>query len=211
MSTYPVHIHYQDDYLLVINKPSGLLSVPGRGDYAHHNLAVMVQAHYPDALIVHRLDMATSGLLLMALGKSVQRQLSLLFQQRQVGKKYVAIVNGWPQQRSGDIDFPLLCDWPHRPRQKVDYEQGKPALTQYKVLHYNTDNTARVELEPVTGRTHQLRLHMSALGHAILGDTLYAKAMVQQQASRLLLHATALEFTHPVTGEVMIISSDVPF
>jgi tRNA pseudouridine32 synthase/23S rRNA pseudouridine746 synthase len=196
-----VHV---DDALIVLNKPSGLLSVPGRGADKADNLASRVQAQFADALIVHRLDMATSGLLIMARGALMQSALSRMFMQRQVRKRYVAVVAGLVTPGAGEIDLPLIADWPNRPLQKVDHEHGKPSLTRYRVLqHKNVQNTTSLELEPITGRSHQLRVHLRELGHPILGDLLYAPPDVQARASRLLLHASELALTHPQTRVAM--------
>lgn len=201
-----------DDALLVVNKPSGLLSVPGRGEHKQDCLISRVQVAFPDALIVHRLDMQTSGLLVLARDKETHRQLSLLFQQRAVQKSYIAVVDGVLQKAFGEIDLPLICDWPNRPRQIVDHQQGKPSRTLYRVLGPGIDpDSTRVELVPETGRSHQLRVHMQSLGHAILGDRLYADESAQAKSSRLLLHATSLAFVHPLTGEPLAVSSEVPF
>jgi tRNA pseudouridine32 synthase / 23S rRNA pseudouridine746 synthase len=172
--------------LIVVNKPAGLLSVPGRGADKQDCAVARVQALYPDALTVHRLDMATSGLLLFARGAAMQRALSLDFAERRVAKRYIALLAGRLDSGSvwAEIDLPLIADWPNRPRQKVDLEAGKPSLTRYRPLEHDGAHT-RVELEPVTGRTHQLRVHMRALGHPIVGDTLYGGP----PATRLFLHA----------------------
>jgi tRNA pseudouridine32 synthase/23S rRNA pseudouridine746 synthase len=205
-------IIYQDDHLLAINKPAELLAVPGRGEDRQDSLASRVQQAWPAALIVHRLDMSTSGIMLMALSTSMQRQLGILFQQRKVDKCYQAVVNGRLDAEQADIDLPLICDWPNRPRQKVDRLQGKPSLTRYRVLSYDaTTNSSRLELSPVTGRSHQLRVHMQAIGHPILGDRLYADSGVQNQSPRLLLHASHLSLIHPHTGESLSIASPAPF
>ncbi len=205
-------IIHEDEYLLVLNKPSGLLSVPGRGAEKQDSLAVRAQARYPDALIVHRLDMETSGLIVLARGKLMHRQLSLLFQERRVHKHYVAVVEGIIAVERGEVDHPLITDWPNRPRQKIDVEHGKAAHTRFQVLQRDRLNhTTRVELEPVTGRSHQLRVHMQSLGHAILGDRLYASAQAQAASERLLLHACRLAFQHPVTQQVVCFSSEAPF
>lgn len=201
---------FMDGSLLVVDKPSGLPSVPGRSAELHDCMASRVQAEVPDALVVHRLDMATSGLLVFARGKPVQRSLSHAFAQREVGKRYVAVVAGVMAHDTGEIDLPLITDWPNRPRQKVDFDIGKPSLTRYRVLE-RLDGVTRVELEPVTGRSHQLRVHLLALGHPILGDALYAPAEVAAGAARLLLHARWLRFVHPVEGGVMCFDSEVPF
>lgn len=205
-------ILYMDDALLVVDKPSGLLSVPGRGADKQDCLLSRVQVEYADALIVHRLDMETSGVMVLARSKSVHRQLSGLFEQREVQKRYVAVVDGHIRDASGMIDLPLICDWPNRPRQIVDHEQGKPSLTRFKVLWRNIEEgTTRVELEPETGRSHQLRVHLQSLGHPILGDRFYADEQQQAKASRLLLHALSLSFVHPLTAEPMRFVCDAPF
>ena len=201
-------ILYKDEFLLVINKPSGLLSVPGRGQDKQDCLISRVQAEYSDALIVHRLDMSTSGLMIIARGKEMESYLSILFQQREVKKKYIAIVSGKVAPEQGEINLPLMTDWPNRPKQKVDFESGKPSQTKYLVLSDN-DNNSRVELTPVTGRTHQLRVHTAhqdGLNNPIVGDQLYG-----QDAERLMLHAQRLAFTHPRTGKRMILETDSPF
>ncbi len=195
---------YVDEQLLVLNKPAGLLSVPGRGIEKQDCLLRRVQQVYPEALTVHRLDMSTSGLMVLARGKAMERALSILFQQRAVHKRYIAVVSGQLAQEHGSIDLPLITDWPNRPRQKVDDEHGKASQTRYQLLHYDSQtDTSRVELEPLTGRTHQLRVHMMSLGHAILGDEFYATPAVYAQSDRLLLHATCLGFTHPVSGAAL--------
>lgn len=205
-------IIHADEHLLLVNKPAGLLSVPGRGPEKQDCLISRVQREYPAALTVHRLDMSTSGLMVLALGKAMERELSILFQQRKVHKRYTAVVSGKPEQGSGEIDLPLITDWPNRPRQIVSYEHGKPSQTRYRVLEYNAEhNTSRVELEPLTGRTHQLRVHMMSLGHAILGDEFYASPEAFAQAERLLLHAATLGFTHPVTGKALQFNSPAMF
>jgi tRNA pseudouridine32 synthase/23S rRNA pseudouridine746 synthase len=214
--TPPAHtgldILHQDDALLVLNKPSGLLSVPGRGPEKQDCLTLRVQTDYPEAMNVHRLDMETSGVMVMARSRSVHRRLSRLFQERAVHKRYVAVVDGRVEQIAGAIDLPLITDWPNRPRQKVDYENGKPSRTRFRVMHHDArGNTTRLELAPETGRTHQLRVHLQTLGHAILGDKLYAGKAVQEKADRLLLHASSLSFIHPVTGKHVCFASTVPF
>jgi len=201
-----------DEALIVLDKPSGLLSVPGRGPANADSLATRVQADYPDARIVHRLDMATSGLIVMARGVAMERRLSIAFQQRQVEKRYVAVVTGKPDAESGEVNLPLICDWPNRPRQKVDFELGKASLSAYALMAYDTaSNTSRVDLRPHTGRTHQLRVHMQAIGHPILGDELYADDATCKAAPRLLLHATALTLPHPLHGQPLRLLSQPPF
>lgn len=205
-------IIHADEHLLVVNKPAGLLSVPGRGPEKQDCLVSRVQRDYPTALTVHRLDMSTSGLMVLALGKAMERALSILFQQRKVNKRYIAVVGGELAQDSGEIDLPLITDWPNRPRQIVSYEHGKASQTRYQVLSYDAEyNTSRVELEPLTGRTHQLRVHMMSLGHAILGDEFYASAKGFAQAERLLLHAAVLGFEHPVTGKKLSFTNPAEF
>lgn len=202
---------YRDESLIVVNKPAGLLAVPGRGADKQDCLAGRVQAEFPDALIVHRLDMATSGLLLFARGVAMQRRLSHLFRERLVSKRYVAVVSGRLEPLSGEIDLPLVGDWPNRPRQKVDLANGKPSLTRYRLLvHDAVTDTTRVELEPVTGRTHQLRVHMAAIGHPILGDALYG-GEAGGRVERLLLHASVLSFVHPLNAELLSMASEPPF
>ncbi len=203
---------YADPYLLIANKPDALLTVPGRGEDKHDCLITRVQTRYPDALIVHRLDFNTSGLLVLARGKSIHRRLSLLFQNRLVEKRYVAVVNGKPAQDSGRIDLPLIVDWPNRPLHKVDFETGKPSQTEYRVLSYDPEHhCSRLELTPLTGRTHQLRVHLQAIGHTILGDPLYADTAVRAKASRLLLHAEYIAFDHPESGEALSFSCPADF
>ena len=207
-------ILYADADLIVIDKPAELLSVPGRGEHLQDCVASRAQALYPDALIVHRLDMSTSGLLVLARGALAQRTLSITFAERRVNKRYQAVVAGRPDQAAGTIDLPLRCDWPNRPRQMVDHALGKPSVTHWRTLSAwaGTDIKAtRIELEPVTGRSHQLRVHLLALGHPILGDNLYAPADARAAAPRLLLHACELTLPHPTRSELLRFSSEVPF
>jgi tRNA pseudouridine32 synthase / 23S rRNA pseudouridine746 synthase len=206
-------IHLDADCLVVI-KPSGLLSVPGRGQQGLDCLAACVQAQFGDALVVHRLDMSTSGLMLFARGASAQRRLSVAFAQREVQKRYVAVVQGCVSSLQGEINLPLMADWPNRPKQMVNHQLGKPSLTRWRVLNRNHDAqgaTTRLELEPVTGRAHQLRVHLLAHGHPILGDALYAPPDALLRAPRLQLHATQLEFAHPVHGLRLKFESAAPF
>jgi tRNA pseudouridine32 synthase/23S rRNA pseudouridine746 synthase len=198
---------YQDDALLIVNKPAGLLAVPGRGADKQDCLSARLLADFPDSLVVHRLDMATSGLMVFARGMAMQRRLSQMFREREVSKRYIAVVSGKLELEADEIALPLICDWPNRPKQMVDHTQGKPSLTRYRLLGQEGGNS-RVELEPVTGRTHQLRLHMAAIGHPILGDALYGDV---SNAPRLLLHANSLSFKHPVSGEPLSFSSSSPF
>lgn len=202
---------FADDCLIVADKPAGLLSVPGRGEGMDDCLVNRVRAEFPDALGVHRLDMGTSGLLVLARGKEMHRLLSRAFEQRQVDKRYSAVVYGLLAEDAGEIDLPLICDWPNRPRQKVDFEVGKRSLTRYRVLERDpASQTTRVELEPVTGRSHQLRVHLAALGHPILGDELYG-GPAHELAPRLLLHAMDLAFFHPSTASRVQFHSPPPF
>ncbi len=182
--------------MLVVNKSAGLLTVPGRGEDKADCLISRVQQIYSDALIVHRLDMETSGLVLLARGTEMQGQLSKTFREREVQKSYVALVSGQLSHEVGEVELPLLVDWHNRPRQRVNMLDGKPSLTRYQLITFEND-VSRVELEPITGRSHQLRLHMVAIGHPILGDTLYDG----RTAERLMLHAQRLSFVHPLTGE----------
>ena len=202
-------VHVDND-LIVADKPSGLLAVPGRGESGRDCLAARIQARFADALVVHRLDQATSGLMLFARGAAAQRTLSLAFARREVGKRYVAVVAGAMLMDEGTIELPLMRDWPNRPRQIVDFAHGKPSLTRWRVLARHA-NTTQVELEPLTGRSHQLRVHLQAIGHPIVGDALYARPEVQAMAPRLLLHASALTFAHPANGEGLRFESEVPF
>lgn len=203
---------YKDEYLLVVNKPAGLLSVPGRGVDKLDSLISRVQKEYEDALIVHRLDMATSGLLVLALGAQSHRALSMLFQNRQVKKEYVAVVHGELTAESGTIDLPLITDWPNRPKQMVDFIHGKASQTQYRVLQRDSHRQrTRVSLIPITGRTHQLRLHCQYIDHSIVGDRLYAPAELAEQEKRLLLHAKNLCFIHPETKEELAFNLDADF
>jgi tRNA pseudouridine32 synthase/23S rRNA pseudouridine746 synthase len=203
---------FAGDGLLVLDKPAGLLSVPGRGADKQDCLSARAQRVFADARVVHRLDMATSGLFLMARGAAMQRALSIAFAGREVRKLYVALVAGRLREDEGEIDLPLRADWPNRPRQRVDAASGKPSLTRWRTLaHDPAVDTTRVELVPVTGRTHQLRVHLQAIGHPILGDALYAPPTVHERAPRLMLHATRLQLTHPATGEALQFDSRPPF
>jgi tRNA pseudouridine32 synthase/23S rRNA pseudouridine746 synthase len=258
--------YFVDEHLLIINKPAGLLSVPGRGEDKQDCLSARVQQRFPDALVVHRLDMATSGLMVFARGEAIQRALSRMFREREVSKRYVALVAGdlregenksevkstpsltlpqrerecWRAVGDGwwEINLPLMVDWPNRPKSKVDFESGKPSLTRYRLLGMETlclravdgasfDTASptqderlagalgeernfvfsRLELEPITGRTHQLRLHLASIGHPIIGDTLYDG----RKAERLMLHATRLAFDHPITAKPLYFESDAPY
>jgi tRNA pseudouridine32 synthase / 23S rRNA pseudouridine746 synthase len=213
---------YEDNALLVFNKPSGLLSVPGKGPEKADCLRTRVQQVYPEALTVHRLDMSTSGILLMARSAALHRALSIAFQDREVHKRYIALVYGQIQDNHCDdgddsstwrlIDLPIATDWINRPLQKIDATEGKPSQTRYKIMSYDAQlNATQVELAPITGRTHQLRVHLQALGHPILGDHLYASPEIQAKSHRLMLHASSLAIKHPQTGEKMQWHSPAPF
>lgn len=202
---------YQDEHIMVVNKPSGLLSVPGRQEEHRDSIMTRIQRDYPAAESVHRLDMATSGVIAVALTKAAERELKRQFREREPKKQYLARVWGHPAQEKGLVDLPLICDWPNRPKQKVCFETGKSAQTEYEVLEYAADNTARVMLKPITGRSHQLRVHMQALGHPILGDRFYATPEALEMAPRLLLHAETLTITHPKFATRMTFKAPVDF
>ena len=201
---------YQDDHIIVLNKPSGLLSVPGKALEHRDSLQLRVQRVWPSATIVHRLDMATSGLMIMALNKASHRHISKQFETRLVKKTYYARIFGQPKHNEGVIELPLICDWPNRPKQMVDHERGKAACTHWSVISHNKMSTL-VKLEPITGRSHQLRVHMLALGHPILGDRLYAHEQALALSSRLCLHASKIIFTHPHTLETLTFESEYNF
>tara|TARA_B100001063_G_scaffold208892_1_gene205592 strand:+ start:5983 stop:6612 length:630 start_codon:yes stop_codon:yes gene_type:complete len=203
-------IVYQDDDLLIVNKPSGLLTVPGKDPKHADCLIARINRVFPTAKIVHRLDMATSGIICLAMHKEAHRNLSIQFQDRKTAKRYIARVFGKLEQETGSVDLPLICDWPNRPKQMVDHDNGKPSLTHFKVLEYE-GNATRVELTPITGRSHQLRVHMLSLGHPILGDKLYAHPEAFAMAPRLQLHAEMLTLAHPASGETLIFEAAPEF
>jgi len=194
----------------MIDKPAGLLSVPGRGPEKADCVVSRLQNELDEVFTVHRLDMATSGVMVFARTKEVQRNLSMQFEKRLCHKTYIAHVWGVPLPEQGSIDLPLITDWPNRPRQKVDHEIGKQSLTEYEVLS-DTVTGVEVRLTPITGRSHQLRVHMSAIGHAILGDQLYAHDEAKAAAPRLCLHAYSLKFDHPISGVRSEFSTVCPF
>ena len=206
----PLDIIHQDAHLLAVNKPSGLLSVPGKAIEHRDCLETRVKAVYPDALLVHRLDMDTSGVMIFARSKDVQRHLGLQFERRHLEKTYVARVWGRIETDTGTVDLPLLVDWPNRPLQKVDYENGKSSVTDWSVIECE-DHVTRVELRPKTGRSHQLRVHMLELGHPILGDRFYGDDTVIAAADRLQLHAQSLRLRHPDGGEWIELTAACPF
>lgn len=202
-------ILHDDHEILIVDKPSGLLSVPGRGEDKTDCLIERLRAAFPTVLLVHRLDMDTSGVMVFALTPHAQRHLSRQFEERKVRKVYVARLSGRLEPKTGAVDLPLIVDWPNRPRQKVDHDNGRPALTEWRVVRTNGAET-RVRLMPLTGRSHQLRVHMAELGHAILGDPLYATGAAADHP-RLMLHAESLRIQHPDTGIQSSFSSKPPF
>lgn len=205
----PLDILHQDHEILLVNKPSGLLSVPGKGDHLSDCLIARVKVAFPEALLVHRLDMDTSGVMIFGLTPHAQRHLGLQFEKRQTKKTYVARVWGEMADKTGEVDLPLIVDWPNRPLQMVDPENGKPAQTEWRVMRVG-DGETRVRLYPRTGRSHQLRVHMLALGHPILGDPFYAKGPARD-FPRLMLHAESLRIRHPDGGKGMSFSVKAPF
>ena len=220
-----LEIIYQDKDFVVLNKTSGLLTVPGRLPEHKDCLQNRVIRVLPSATVVHRLDMATSGIILMALNKPAHVAISQQFERRETQKRYIARVYGKISQTSGSIELPLICDWPNRPKQKVDFEHGKKALTHFRVIEHiekfeNSENkrgaefpphSTLVELTPVTGRSHQLRVHMMSLGHPILGDRLYAHDQALTDSPRLQLHAQMLSIHHPVSHQQLSFTSPCPF
>ena len=205
-------IRYRDAFLLAVEKPSGLLSVPGRGADKQDCLLSRVRREYPSALVVHRLDMGTSGIMLFALDPDTRRDLGFLFETRRVAKQYVACVRGVPDPAEGEIDLPLAADWPRRPRQRVDFAAGKAAHTRYRVVESTDDGRfSRVQLSPTTGRSHQLRVHLAESGHPVLGDELYADKDPQRVSSRLMLHAERLCFEHARCLGQLRLHSPAPF
>ena len=202
---------YRDDYIAVANKPSGLLSVPGNQPQYYDSAMSRVKEKYGFCEPAHRLDMATSGILLFALSKAADRELKRQFREREPKKYYQALVWGHVEQDHGVVELPLICDWENRPRQKICFERGKRAVTFYDVLQRYPNNTTRVKLTPITGRSHQLRLHMLALGHPILGDKFYAHPQAKALSPRLCLHAESLQIQHPISGETMEFTAPVGF
>lgn len=202
-----------DESLLVIDKPSGMLAVPGRGEDKQDCALARVLQRFPEALVVHRLDQPTSGLMMLARDPEAQRALGHALAERRISKIYHAVVAGQPSEMMGTVTLPLCCDWPNRPRQMVNFEHGKPSETHWRCLgrHPQVESGTRMELRPITGRSHQLRVHMQAMGHPIVGDGLYAPDNVRKDAARLLLHATQLEMSHPRSGERLVIHSPTPF
>ena len=205
----PPAILHEDADIIAVDKPAGLLSVPGRGPHLADCLLSRVQAAFPQVLLVHRLDRDTSGVMVFALTPHSQRHLSAQFETRKVRKSYLARLAGRLQPKTGRVELPLIVDWDHRPRQKVCHRTGKPALTDWRVLRHDGDET-RVRLMPRTGRSHQLRVHMLALGHVILGDPLYATGAAADHP-RLMLHSQELRLNHPESGRGMRFRAPAPF
>ncbi len=205
----PLAILHHDHELLLVDKPSGLLSVPGKGEHLADCLIARVQAVFAEALLVHRLDRDTSGVMVFALTRHAQRHLGLQFEKRQVKKTYIARVFGRVGEKTGTVDLPLIVDWPNRPLQHVDFENGKQAVTDWRVLKYE-ENATRVRLFPQTGRSHQLRVHMREIGHPILGDPFYATGEARE-AERLMLHAESLRLRHPDGGKGLTFKAKCPF
>lgn len=204
----PVILH-DDHEILVVNKQAGLLSVPGRGEDKADCLIERLRGAFPTVLLVHRLDMDTSGVMVFALTPHAQRHLSKQFEERRVKKAYLARLAGRVAERTGTVDLPLIVDWPNRPRQKVDHQSGRPARTDWRVIRANDDET-RIRLFPLTGRSHQLRVHMAETGHPILGDPLYATGAAADHP-RLMLHAESLRIRHPDSGVQLSFSAPAPF
>jgi len=205
----PLDVLHQDEDILLLNKPSGLLSVPGKAREHADCLEARAKAVFPEALLVHRLDMDTSGVMIFAMNKAAQRHLGLQFERRHTTKTYQALVWGQPDD-SGEVNLPLIVDWPNRPLQMVDHDHGKAAHTAWRVIGRGADR-ARVQLTPTTGRSHQLRLHMLSIGHPILGDRFYATGAALAAAPRLCLHALSLEIYHPNDGRRFKIETPSPF
>jgi tRNA pseudouridine32 synthase/23S rRNA pseudouridine746 synthase len=205
----PLDVVYLDHELLVVNKPPGLLSVPGRGALLADCLITRIQSEYPTALLVHRLDRDTSGAMVFALSANAQRHLGLQFEKRQIKKTYVARVWGQIEADTGTVDLPIIVDWPNRPKQMICHDTGRAAVTDWQVINRDRGET-RVKLSPKTGRSHQLRIHMLALGHPILGDPFYG-TLESQEAIRLMLHSHRLRLRHPDGGEMMDFRAKLPF
>ena len=205
----PLEVLHRDHEILVVNKPPGLLSVPGKGDHLSDCLIARLRAVFPEVLLVHRLDRDTSGVMVFALTPHAQRHLGLQFEKRQVRKVYLARVWGEMPEKTGTVDLPLKVDWPNRPRQKVDHADGRAAVTDWRVVRVQ-DGTTRVRLYPHTGRSHQLRVHMAEIGHPILGDPIYATGPARDVA-RLMLHSESLRLRHPDGGAGMSFTAAAPF
>lgn len=211
----PLKILYQDDDLLVLSKPSGLLSVTGKNPGLEDCLQARVLKEYPDARLIHRLDLDTSGVFLMALNKPAQANVNLQFEKRKTKKTYIARVWGHINDKEGHVDLPICVDWDNRPRQKICHEHGRPSQTDWEVLEHGKlpcgNDFTRVLLKPITGRSHQLRVHMKTLGHPILGDVFYAHKEAVEAAKRLQLHAQSLTIFHPASKEAVTFTDPAPF
>lgn len=207
--TDPLVVLHEDAEVILVDKPAGLLSVPGKGRHLADCLLARVQMAFPQTLLVHRLDRDTSGVMIFAQTPHAQRHLGLQFEKRMTQKTYVARVWGVPQTNKGTIDLPLIVDWPNRPRQMVDHENGKSAQTDWRLLK-NEGDTSRLQLKPRTGRSHQLRVHCLAMGHPILGDPFYAEGSARA-FPRLMLHSLELRFKHPDGGRSMKVRAPCPF
>ncbi len=206
----PLEVLYRDDDLLLVNKPSGLLSVPGKPEDRRDCLETRISAEYPEALLIHRLDLETSGVMVFALNRIAQKHINQQFERRVVRKTYLARVAGSPCEDAGEIDMPLIADWPRRPMQKVCFETGKPARTRWRVLA-REPGTSRLELTPETGRSHQLRVHLKEIGLPILGDPFYADDDAYNAVDRLQLHAETLNLRHPSGGAWLSVTASCPF
>lgn len=206
----PLKVLHQDQHILILSKPSGLLTVPGKPEAHADCLERRARECFPDARIVHRLDMDTSGVLVMAMTPESHRHLGLQFERRKTAKTYIARVWGEIAEDAGCITAPLICDWPNRPKQIIDHEQGRKAETNWEVVERETGIT-RVCMRPVTGRSHQLRVHMLSLGHPILGDNLYAHEQALSASDRLQLHSTSLTVHHPKDGVRVTFTDSCPF
>lgn len=206
----PLSILHHDSALLVVDKPAGLLSVPGKDPGKEDCLIDRLRLVFPEVLLVHRLDCDTSGVMVFALTKAAQGNLGQQFEKRQTKKIYVARLAGRLEPKEGTVDLPLCVDWPNRPRQHVNHERGKPAVTDWRVIRHD-GNTTRVRLMPQTGRSHQLRVHMLELGHPILGDQIYAEGRARTDYSRMMLHAESLRIRHPELGKTMTFTAPLPF
>lgn len=207
--TGPIPVIFEDEHILVVDKPEGLLSVPGRGEHLADCLLTRLQEMRGEVLLVHRLDRDTSGIMIFAVSKLAQRKLGRMFEVKRVKKRYVARVDGLVTEANGVIDLPLIVDWPNRPLQHVNWERGKPSVTDWERMGHE-GATTRMRLMPRTGRSHQLRVHMQALGHPILGDPFYAKG-AQREYPRMMLHAEGLKLEHPVSETMLRLEAPCPF
>lgn len=205
-----IEILFEDELMLAVNKPAGVLSVPGRGVDKQDSMQTRCASLYPQVLVVHRLDCATSGVILFAKTKAAQSELSRQFRERETGKEYQAITQGRCPSNEGEINLPLITDWPSRPKQKICHESGKASVTRYRLLQQSTSGN-RLLLIPITGRSHQLRVHTMAMGMPIVGDRLYAPKDIASASPRLLLHAHRLSVRHPETAEPLHFEAPLPF